>query len=83
MTFLKQLRDAAAQCSNVDYRALLRTAADDVDIALSVLARDPTLANMRDLNGKWALASRVLTLIPPEGDPAPLSGSPEPARLAA
>ena len=83
MTFLKKLRDAAMECSNEAYRLRLRQAADDVDIAIDWLYREPTENNMRALIGYWANAERIYEKRPEEGTPAPISGSPEPARLAA
>lgn len=82
MTFLRKLREAAMQCSNVDYRELLRDAADNIEIDIRVLHDSPTEDNMRALIGAWAKAERILDNMPPEGTPAPLAGSPEPALLA-
>jgi hypothetical protein len=82
MTFLLQLRDAAKDCSNVDYRAKLRQAADSVDVAIRKFAADSTQERMIDLNGAWSHAQRVLKNVPPEGEPAPVGGAPEPAKLA-
>ena len=83
MTFLKKLRDAAMECSNVDYRLRLRQAADDVEVALGWLHKEPTEVNMRAVIGFWANAERIFENRPKEGTPSPISGSPEPARLAA
>jgi hypothetical protein len=83
MTFLKKLRDAAMECSNIDYRALLQEAADQVEARVTDLCALPSEENMRALIGAWAKAERVFNGLPPEGTPAPISGSPEPARLAA
>lgn len=82
ITFLKELRDAAKACSNIDYRALIKQSADSLQWAIAVFARDPTKQNMIDLNGAWANAAKILKEIPPEGDPAPLAGAPEAAKLA-
>lgn len=83
MTFVKKLRDAASTCSNVDYRQMLRNHADRVSVSLTSLWEDATEENMQTLNGVWAAADAALKNMPPEGTPAPVSGSPEPARLAA
>jgi hypothetical protein len=83
MSFLKKLRDAAAQCSNIEYRVLLRDSADRVAYLIADLQRDPTEENMQALNSAWAFAERVYNNMPPEGTPAPIAGAPEPARLAA
>lgn len=83
MTFIKELRTAAMGCSNVEYRALLRHHADALVLRLELLHTSPTSNNMRALNAAWSQAVRVLKNIPPEAPPAPLSGSTEPARLAA
>lgn len=83
MTFLKKLRDAAMECSKPEYAAMLRGAADAVSAEIDKVYALPTEENMRALIGAWAKAERVLDEVPPEGTPAPLAGSPEPARLAA
>jgi len=80
---LKQLRDAAMQCSNVDYRSLLRGAADLLETHITVFSRDPTANNLIGVNGAWSYSSRILANVPPEAPPAPTSGDTEPARLAA
>jgi hypothetical protein len=77
MTFLKKLRDAAMQCSNVDYRALLRAEANLVQASIDMFAVMMDDDSLRHLNGAWASAHRVLKNMPPEGDPAPLGGSTE------
>jgi hypothetical protein len=82
MSFLLKLREAAAECSNIDYRAMLRGQADQVQRLILMLQNNPTEETMRALNGVWALAERSYKNLPPEGTPAPLSGAPEPARLA-
>lgn len=82
-SFLKTLRDRASQCSNVEYRAVLRQAADSVQHTVRMLSLFPTVDRMQDLNGAWASAQRILDNTPAEGDPAPVSGAPEVARLAA
>lgn len=81
-TFVKQLRDAAMACSNVDYRALLRTEADSIDMLIDHFVDYPTSKNLERLNGAWARATRVLENVPPEAPPAPQAGSPEPPLLA-
>ncbi len=81
--FLKNLRDTAMSCSNLEYRVLLRFAADEVGGRIAALYRDASESNMKTLNGAWANASRLLANVPPEADPAPLGGDTEPARLAA
>lgn len=83
MNFLLELRNTALLCSNVDHRALLREAADEVTEALRKFHADPCHETLGWLQGEWAHALRVYKATPPEGTPAPLAGSPEPARLAA
>ena len=83
MTFLKRLRDAVLTCSNEAYRDALRRAAQRVEAAVDDLYANITEGNMRNLNNTWASAQRLLDNVPAEGTPAPLAGSPEPARLAA
>lgn len=82
-SFLLELRDAAKGCSNIDYRALLRGAADNLEIDIEHFSNFPTTDALTVLNGSWAYAARVLSNLPAEGTPAPLAGSPEPTRLDA
>lgn len=82
-TLLLKLRSAAQEVSDVTYRAAMRQGADELFTAVDALHQMPTDENMRTLQGCWAVAHRLLKNIPPEGTPAPLSGAPEPARLAA
>lgn len=79
----KRLRDAAMKCSNVDYRSLMHDAANRVGAAILDFESDATDTNMQHLTGMWAYGTRILNNVPDEAPPAPLAGSPEPARLAA
>lgn len=82
--FLLMLLTAAMQCSNKEYRVAIKDAADLLHHSLIGLHGDPTRGNMRVLNSAWSNAERVLANVPAEADPLPpLSGSTEPARLAA
>jgi hypothetical protein len=83
MRTLSDMSDAARRCSNVAYRGVMQDAAIDVMQAMQDFEGYPSTETLRDLNGAWANAVRVYANIPPEGAPAPLSGSTEPARLAA
>jgi hypothetical protein len=83
MQTLAEMGDAARRCSNVDYRVVMQEAVMDTLIAIQQFEAYPSTETMRDLNGAWANAVRVNANMPPEGAPAPLSGSTEPARLAA
>lgn len=83
-TMPKKLRDAAQRCSRPEYAAELRRCADLLQHRLKGLSGCATDAHLRDVNGAWALAQRLLDNVPDEADPMPpLAGSPEPARLAA
>jgi hypothetical protein len=78
----KKLRDAAQTCSDVEYRELLKGAADTVQAALGSL--DGALETLRDLNCAWAHATRVLNNIPAPAAPiSPQTGPTQPAVLAA
>jgi hypothetical protein len=83
MSFLLQLRNAANGCSNIEYRAALKYAADELGGWVNIFYNNPSMGNMTALNGAWANATRMLKEMPPEGDPAPLGGHTEAARLAA
>lgn len=85
-TFLLELRDAAKQCSNLQYRELLKTAADRIQFRLDQIFHEPTQENMVTLNGAWARAVAVLRDVPPEAEPTPpVSSAAEvmPMRMAA
>lgn len=84
MTFIKELRDAAAACTNPVYKHELRRAADDLLAWTDYLFHYPSREAMKSLNGSWANAERILKGVPAEADPnPPLAGAPEAARLAA
>ncbi len=78
-----EMRNTALLCSNVDHRALLREVADELSVAMREFHSYPSHTTLGHLTGLWAHGLRVLNATPPEGEPSPLSGSPEPARLAA
>jgi hypothetical protein len=59
-TFLKELREAARTCVNVDLRRWLRDAADEIEGNLIALLNNPTDENLRTLNGNWSHAVRIL-----------------------
>jgi hypothetical protein len=82
-TLCLQLREASATCSNVEYRVGLKNLADGLQDVIKHFYNEPTEENLRAVQNAWTLSSRVLEALPPEGTPAPLSGSPEAARLAA
>jgi hypothetical protein len=79
-----ELGDSARQCSDADYRFMLKAMADYLDGAVSAFCVWPTEENLRSLNDAWAAADRVLKNTPTEADPQPpVAGSPEVARLSA
>lgn len=78
-----ELERVACSCSNIDYRGLMRRAAAELGRAVRAFMQEQTRDNMMILQGAWANAERILKNVPSEAPPAPLSGSPEPARLAA
>lgn len=82
-SLLERMTDAYALCSNQPYRHYLKNIIDDLWIEIEDFHKEPTDIALRDLNGLWALAERVLAACPPEGTPDPVSGDNEPARLAA
>jgi hypothetical protein len=75
VTFLKQLRDAAATCTKPQYKLMLKQAADHLDDCIGGLFTCPSTDNMIRLNSAWAYAQRVLSDVPDEGTPAPLAGA--------
>jgi hypothetical protein len=81
--FVKDLRDAAMACSNIEYRQELREQATALRQHIIRLEAFPSVDNMAALNGAWARATVLLKNVPPEGTPDPLSGAPEAALLAA
>lgn len=76
-------REAARACTRPQFKQRFVLAIDECQRAHEQLARDPSVGSMARLNGAWAHAERLYKLAPAEGTPAPLSGSPEAARLAA
>jgi hypothetical protein len=83
MTAFLYWRTAARACTKPQYKQAFTRAIDECQYSLTLLAGDPTAGNMVRLNGAWAHAERLYKLLPEEGTPAPLGGSPEAARLAA
>lgn len=67
MNFLQHLRETARVCPRPLLAKQVRDAADDLDIALSTLTRDPTTENLQRVNGRWAYAVRMLDAVPPFG----------------
>lgn len=82
MKSLLELREAAMQCSNLEYRYLMFEVADEVDVAIKELVDKCSEAAMQRAQCAWVHAKRIFESRPGEGDPAPLAGSPEPAKLA-
>lgn len=83
MKDLKEFSEAMRQCSNVEYSGAMKQISDNCLLWLETFYLHPTSENLKNLNGAWALATRLLKNTPPEGNPAPLSGAPEATRLAA
>jgi len=83
MTAFLYWRTAARACTKPQYKQQFTLAIDECQYSLALLAADPTAGNMVRLNGAWAHAERLYKMLPPEGTPASLSGSPEATRLAA
>lgn len=82
MDYLFILRDAAMHCSKPETRRALRAVADTLDLAIDQFNRTPSEGNLITLNGAWACAACIAKTIPPEGDPAPLSGGTTPPLLS-
>ncbi len=55
-TFLLSLRTAARQHKNKETRKILTGLADNLDAAITLLAKEPTADNMRAVNGAWVQA---------------------------
>jgi hypothetical protein len=83
MTQLLIWREAARTCTRFSNRIALLNAVDALEVAIKQFSAAPTVETMMAVNNCWAHAMRLYNILPPEGTPAPLSGSPEPARLAA
>lgn len=84
LTLVAIIRAAARACSSPIYRHTLNVAADQVDAASRAYADNPTTTNMQALCGAWAHGVAIYEGRPNEAPPnPPLSGAPEPAKLAA
>lgn len=75
-SFVFKLREAAKNCSNAQFRILLRADADEFAARCGDFYVDPTEKNLGLLIGCWAKGKRTLREMPPEGTPAPVSGAP-------
>lgn len=83
MKDLREFNEAMRACSNVEYRDHMHMISEYCVLYTEAFFMNPTSENLRNLNGMWALAARLLKHLPPTGAPAPLGGDTEPARLAA
>ena len=77
MELVLKLRTAAIKATSMASRDTFHMFASTLERAITDFAMAPTENNLIELNGAWALAHRIAKLIPPEGDPAPMSGSPD------
>jgi hypothetical protein len=86
MTILFDLRAIAATCVEPANAAMLRRTADRLEVQIAALRDNPTTANMTAVNGRWALAERMIKAAkaPPQ-PPAPKTDvmEVEPERMAA
>lgn len=83
MKMIAEFAAAERVCSHVDYRAVMKEARHNLVICVENFQLHSTEDNLRCLNSAWAFCVRLFKNLPPEGSPAPLSGAPEAARLAA
>lgn len=84
MNRLLELREAAKQCSNVEYRVMLKNTADDIEHYINLVKEHPDNNTMMLLNCMWSQGERLLKNVPPEGSPAPVTDAmEEPMRMAA
>lgn len=73
-TFLFELRDAARVMENADYRGMLKTVADSLDLAIEYFYSHPTNETLAEVNGLWAKAVRIFARRPDNAPPpAPLA----------
>jgi hypothetical protein len=71
MTILKELRDAAMGCTNLEFKRGLLDLANAIQLAIAQLQYNPIEDNMITLNGLWARADWLLKNVPPEAAPTP------------
>jgi hypothetical protein len=76
MELILKLRTAAIKATTPSGRDMFHMFASQLEQAVTDFTLTPTENNLIALNGAWSIAKRVAKTIPPEGDPAPLSGSP-------
>jgi hypothetical protein len=81
MNKIKELRDAAMTCSNVDYRQVLKDCADRLDEAWATLMACQEDEYLSDVIGLSSHAKYLLENLPPEADPSPLGGDTTPALM--
>ncbi len=77
MELVLKLRTAAIKATSPEGRDTFHLFASNLERAITDFAMAPTENNLIALNGAWSIAERVAKTIPPEGGPAPLSGSPD------
>ena len=77
MELILKLRTAAIKATTPSGRDMFHMFASQLEQAVTDFTLTPTENNLIALNGAWSIAKRVAKTIPPEGGPAPLSGSPD------
>ena len=77
MELILKLRTAVIKATTPSGRDMFHMFASQLEQAVTDFTLTPTENNLIALNGAWSIAKRVAKTIPPEGDPAPLSGSPD------
>lgn len=81
-TYIGSLERRVNKCSNRAWRTLARTQIGRLNRAIEAFKLDVNENTMQALNGEWSFMARIIKSLPPEQPPAPLSGTPEPTKLA-
>ena len=71
MNILKEWREVAANCPNVLTQKLIRDTADELQMALKILALIPDANHMRVVNALWARGTRYVSVATQIPDPEP------------
>lgn len=73
-TFLFELRDAARQMENLDYRLMMKEVADQLASAIDSFHNHSTNETLAEVQGLWAKATRIYNRRPDNAPPpAPLA----------
>jgi hypothetical protein len=83
VNIIKELRDAASACPVIGVSVALRKVADELALAMTEFTRTRSAHDLREVNGLYSFAQRVLNAATVMPDPIPPQSDAVIERLAA